>query len=96
MSGIQEILVVLVVILILFYLPQRTGGNRTQKTGGLSGALSGKVRLALLISFVWLACTAYFLPPWEERIFPFLYLGIGPIVLGWGISWVFFGFRKHS
>ena len=96
MSGIQEILVVLVVILILFYLPKRTNGSRPRKTGGLSVTLSGKVRLALLISFIWLACTAYLLPPWQDKIFPFLYLGIGPVVLGWGISWVVFGFRKHS
>ncbi len=95
MSGIQEILVVLVVILILFYLPKRTGGQQPKKRGGLSEALSGKIRLALLISFVWLACTAYFLKPWQNKIFPFLYLGLGPVVMGWGVSWVIFGFRKH-
>ncbi|MCK8601678.1 hypothetical protein [Desulfoferrobacter suflitae] len=95
MSGIQEILVVLVIILILFYLPKRAANGQQQRSSGLSRALSGKVRLALVICFVWIACMALFLPPWQGKFFPFVYLGLGPVALGWGVYWVVLGFRKH-
>ena len=96
MSGIQEILVVLVIILILFYLPRRAGSDQAAKKRSTLEAFSGKLRLAVLLSLIWLACAAYFLEPWQNAVFPFLYVGVGPVILGWGIGWVVFGFRKHS
>ena len=96
MSGIQEILVVLVVILILFYLPKRTADSRTEKFTVARWTFSGKIRLAILASVIWLAIAAYLLQPWQKTIYTFIYFGIGPVALVWGIGWVIIGYRKQK
>lgn len=96
MSGIQEILVVAVVILILFYLPKRTADSRIEKSTFAPWTFSGKMRLAILASLIWLAVAAYLLQPWQKTIYPFIYFGIGPVALAWGVGWVITGYRKHK
>ena len=95
-SGINEILVVLIVLLILFYLPKRAAGHRSEKSQGHLVRLSGKMRLAIFGSAVWVAAIAHFFPPWQEKVSNFIYFGIGPLAVAWGIGWVVTGYRNRS
>jgi len=95
-SGIQEILVVAVVILILFYLPKRTVARHKEQSTMAFRNLSGKIRLAIFASLIWLAVAAYLLQPWQKTFYPFIYFGFGPVALVWGVAWVIIGYRRQN
>jgi hypothetical protein len=42
----------------------------------------------------WAASIAVFLEPWRGSWLRFLYFGIGPVAVSWGIYWVVRGYRK--
>jgi hypothetical protein len=58
--------------------------------------LSGKMRLAIAASILWPAVMAVIMEPWKKDLFPFLYLGLGPVVLVWIIFWIYTGFRNKD
>jgi 4-amino-4-deoxy-L-arabinose transferase-like glycosyltransferase len=90
--GLKEILLISLVILALFYLP-RAAGNRVNAKVSRT-RVSGSLRLAILATALWPLLAALFFEPWQGRLLPFLYLGIGPVFAAWSAAWVFFGFRK--
>ena len=92
-SGIQEILVLVAIILGILFLPRILNRNQEKKAVASQPAvvLSGKMRLAIAASILWPAAMAAFMQPWENDLFPFLYIGLGPVILGWIIFWVYTG-----
>lgn len=76
-------------------IPRMTRRRRDVRSGHPGAPLSGKMRLAIAASVLWPALLAVSLKPWQEDIEMFLYLGFGPVVLGWLVYWVAAGFRKH-
>jgi len=101
LSGIQEILVLVVLILAIFFLPRvlargrGAGGNAAgKKTAGRK--LSGRGRLALLASVVWPLGVALFFNPLSGSPMPFIFLGLIPVLVAWGIAWVAAGYRRES
>ncbi len=96
-SGIQEILVLVIIILGLFILPRIL--NRGQENRAVESkpavVLSGRMRLAIAASFLWPAALAVVMQPWKRDLFIFLYFGLGPVALFWIIYWVYTGFRKN-
>jgi hypothetical protein len=95
-SGIQEILVLVAIILGILFLPRiwnRSQGNRAVAPQP-TVVLSGKMRLAIAASILWPAAMAAFIQPWKDDLFPFLYIGLGPVAVIWIIYWVFTGFRR--
>jgi hypothetical protein len=91
-----EILVIIAIALAIFMLPRLTG-KRVEKGGHAPLSLSkmnGWLRLAIMASVLWPAGTAFFLKPWNNHWPMFFYVGMGPVMLLWGIFWVFSGFRK--
>ncbi|OQY43328.1 MAG: hypothetical protein B6240_12685 [Desulfobacteraceae bacterium 4572_87] len=91
-----EILVIIAIALAIFMLPRLTGkrveeGDR--RNISLS-KMSGWLRLAIMASLLWPAGVAFFLKPWNHHWSIFFYAGMGPVILLWGIFWVFTGFRK--
>jgi hypothetical protein len=56
--------------------------------------LSGKIRLAIAASILWPAAMAAFIQPWENDRFLYLYIGLGPVILGWILFWVYAGFIR--
>ena len=92
-SGIQEILVLVIIILGIFFVPRML--NRRPETVASKPAvtLSGKTRLAISASIIWPALTAAYLKPWRSDWVTFLYLGFGPVIFGWIICWVAVGYR---
>jgi len=96
-SGIQEILVLVIIILAIFFLPRiLSRGQATTQVAVQKPAatLSGKMRLAIAVSVLWPAGVAAFLRPWREDLILFLYFGLGPVAVCWIFFWVFTGFRK--
>ncbi len=98
-SGIQEILVLVAIILGILFLPRilNRGQGKTDKTAVAPRrevALSGKMRLAIAASVLWPAAMAAFLQPWKEDLFLFLYIGPGPVAVGWIVFWVYTGFLR--
>jgi hypothetical protein len=100
-TGTQEIFVLIIIAVLLFILPRMFSRNQSKKGPDISfsdavSMFSGRMRLAIIASVVWPALSAAYIKPWTGRLDPFLYIGIGPVLLGWSIRWIVTGFRKHK
>ena len=99
-AGIQEILVLIVIILAIFLLPrifsrqEQEGSTGSQITRNLS-LLSGRMRLAIIVSLIWPITAAGYFEPWKKDMFHFVLIGIGPVICGWSLRWVLAGYRKN-
>ena len=95
-SGIQEILVLVIIILGILFLPRILNRSRQQKAAERrpAAALSGKMRLAIAASIFWPALMAAYLQPWRGGLILFIYSGLGPVAFIWIIYWVLTGFRR--
>jgi hypothetical protein len=99
LPGFTEILIIIAIILAIFVLPKRLGRQpepvkRPQKR---ISRLNGWQRMAILLSILWLSSLALYLKPWINDIndwYIYIYAGIGPVVLYWGIFWIIKGFKK--
>ncbi len=91
----QEILLLIVIALALFYIPRL----RTRKTAAPEvvpmPALTGWIRLAILVTFLWITVVAAIIKPWNNNIFPYLSIGVAPPFLFWGLVWVYSGYKKY-
>ncbi len=98
MSGVTEILLIVAIVLGVFFLPRMMAKNpgKDLKPSGHGFSLSGRMRMAILLSFLWPALVALFLKPWNNHWVVFLYVALGPVALSWGICWVWWGFRKEK
>lgn len=96
-SGIQEILVIVILFLGILFLPRilNRGEAKRPIINRPAIVISGKMRLAIAASVVWLAVIAALIPPLEKDLFRYLYLGVGPVALTWLMYWVVIGFRKR-
>ncbi len=100
MSGIQEILVIVGIILAIIFIPRITSRNQSKRPpvlrrGNPVSRFSGRMRLAVIASLLWLFAAAVYFEPWSRHPKPFLYFGLGPVLLGWGVGWVIAGFRRR-
>ena len=95
-SGIQEILVLVAIILGILFLPRilNRGQEKNPAAPKPVEVLSGKIRMAIAASVLWPAAIAAFMQPWKNDLFLFLYIGLGPVILGWIIFWVYTGFLR--
>ena len=95
-SGIQEILVLVIIILGILFLPRifNRGQEKRPAVSRPVFVISGKMRLAIAASVLWPAVMAAYIQPWEKDLYHYLYLGVGPVALIWIIYWVLTGFRK--
>jgi hypothetical protein len=93
-SGLQEILLLVLVIAIVLYLPKLRGTRPERRVTGSVQSLGGRLRLAIMASLCWAALIAVLLEPWRAGWLRFFYFGVGPIAVSWGISWVVTGYRK--
>lgn len=94
----QEVLVLIVVGLAIFALPRIMGKGPAPepvRAGSRRPALTGRMRLAILISLFWVLGAAALLEPWQGGLQPFLAAGLAPPAALWGALWVWFGYRKY-
>jgi hypothetical protein len=91
----QEILLLIVIALALFYLPRlRAKKSPPLPATARRASLTGWIRLAIMGSLLWIASAAALLEPWQREILPFVYFGAVPVVVFWGALWVWFGYRQ--
>ena len=95
-SGIQEILVLVVIILGILFLPRILNRSQEKQAAESKPAvmLSGRVRLAIAASVLWPAVTAGFMQPWKQDLITYIYLGPAPVAVCWIVYWVITGFKK--
>jgi hypothetical protein len=97
LSGLREILVVAAVLLALFLVPRlvrsKRGSAAAPAADGGNANGNGLVRLALLLSALWVSVSFVLLNPTAGSWVPFFGVGVLPVALGWGIRWVALGFR---
>jgi hypothetical protein len=96
-SGIQEILVLIIIILGILFLPRilNRGGEKHSAENKPIVVLTGRMRLAIAVSVIWPALIAALMQPWKQDLFSYLYLGLGPVAVIWTLYWVYTGFRKN-
>ena len=93
-SGIQEILLIVLILTALFLIPRMLKPRPAPRKIVVrrpAHILSWTLRLAIVCSFLWPATCALYFKPWEQDVTRFLYIGIGPVVLAWGLKWVING-----
>ena len=98
MSGFQEILLIVIILLAIFFIPRMTARNTDRPP--LRPAvrrpmrkLSPGWRLAILVSVLWLGGTLLYLRPWagSEGWVLFGAIGVLPPGVAWGLYWVVAG-----
>ncbi|MFO7568712.1 MAG: hypothetical protein R6W75_02855 [Smithellaceae bacterium] len=97
----QEILVVAAIAAAIFFLPRWLGRKPEAAPGrviirrrGLLDYLPGWIRLAIVITFLWVAGSAAYLKPWEADAGLFVLICLLPVVAFWGGVWAWFGYKK--
>ena len=107
MSGIQEILVLIIIILGILFLPRilKPGGTNPDSQGrgrpplpiyAKIAAISGRLRLAIVVSILLPFGAALYFEPWHRGIIPFIAIGVGPVALFWGTFWVVSGYKNSG
>ena len=95
MSGMNELLLVAAIVVGIFFVPRMMPTKRQIRIARQPVVISVKLRLAIAASIVYPLAAAAYLQPWRNDLFRFLYLGAGPVALGWLLYWVYSGF-KHN
>ncbi|MEE9911015.1 MAG: hypothetical protein K4571_04755 [Deltaproteobacteria bacterium] len=95
----QEILVVAVIAAAIFFLPRLLGKKPAPesqpRSRSITTPLTGRMRLAILVTVLWIAGAAALLKPWEGNKFLFICITLGPVLMIWGGVWVWFGYKKY-
>lgn len=94
MFGLQEILIITAFILALLFIPRMTAKKQPERPAAAKFMVSGKMRMAVAASAVYMALAAAFFQPWQKDGLMFVYVGVGPVALGWLAAWVLVGFKK--
>ncbi len=101
LSGIHEILVLVVIILAIFFIPRllakgdQSNASRPMPIKSML-VLSGRLRLAIFVSILWIFLTAIYFQPWQRDLILFLSGAMIPILVGWGAYWVITGFKRKN
>jgi hypothetical protein len=99
LSGIQEILVIVVILLAILFIPRMMSPRPRQVRKPFRPMqkiqnLGARWRLAVLLSILWLLGTGVYFRPWRGSLEVFVIFGVGPVIVGWCIPWVVAGFRS--
>ena len=96
-SGSQEILLIVLIIAGVFVVP-RLMKPRLASPATIhrrpSLRLSWTHRLAIVLSILWPLVCALFFKPWQNGGAVFAVAGIGPVVVGWSVKWVYAGMKN--
>lgn len=90
----QEVLVVVLIALAVFFLPRILGRRPVPRPVIARPVLTGWMRLAIVVTIFWVAGAAFFLKPWQDGSLLFLPIGLGPAAVLWGGVWVWLGYRN--
>ena len=88
MTGVSEILVLVLLISGILILPRILKPAPIQKKTGKRKSMSMKMRAGIVMSVVFPSTMALYLKPWDENLILFILLGAVPVALVWGIVWI--------
>jgi len=91
MSGFHEILLVAIILLAILFVPRMMPRKIEHMPRQRALVISRNMRVAIVASVLYPAAAAAFFQPWRKDPISFLYIGLGPVVLGWLLFWVFKG-----
>ncbi len=96
MSGLQEILVLVLIVIVLFFLPRVVSRPAPAPRPPVRvKPIPGKWRLALFVSAAWLVIAALWLQPWAGDLVTFARMGVLPVAAFWGAVWVLSGLKRR-
>ena len=98
-SGMHEILLIAAIVLAIIFIPRMNASRKAGSPGVPSDAhvrfaLSGRQRLAILASIIWVVFWAVHYEPWQREWKLFVYIGAGPLLVIWGLWWTLRGRRR--
>ncbi len=96
MTGISEILVLVLLIACILILPRMFKGVPAKKASSSKKRkqLSVKIRFGIVLTLVYPIAMALYIKPWNENIIPFVSFGIIPVFLIWAGVWIIAGRKK--
>ncbi len=94
MSGFHEILLIAVILLAILFVPRMMPRKIENRPKQPPLMLSRNKRIAIAASVLFPVAVAGFLQPWRKDLIPFLYMGLGPVFLGWLFYWIKTGRKK--
>jgi hypothetical protein len=108
MSGFQEILLIVIILLAIFFIPRMTARNAESAARGNRPSLrpahrrrfppefSVGQRLAILASVIWFCGALLYFRPWAGDWVLFGAIGGLPLIIAWGLYWVFAGDHRQG
>ena len=96
MPGINEIILVAIIALSLFFLARKSRRRPVvNPVFSFKEKMGGWKRLAVAASLFWTIFIGVYLEPWRNNALHFIYFGIMPVAVVWGIAWVIDGYKKE-
>lgn len=92
-TGINEILVLVLLIACIFILPRlfKKDSDRKVSSSKKIKNLSAKIRFSLVLTLTHPIVAALYLKPWENNPIVYLSYGVAPVFLFWAIAWIVAG-----
>ena len=97
-SGIQEIIVIVLIVLGLILVPRMMAPRPAPRQPRVCRPrlpITWTVRLAIVVSILWPLAWALYFKPWQQDAIRFALIGIGPVAIGWSLRWVINGINKR-
>ena len=96
MTGISEILILVLLIACILILPRLFKGEPVKKTSSakILKRLPAKIRFSIVLSLIYPMVAALYLKPWNENLIPYISYGIIPVFLAWAFVWIIAGQKK--
>ncbi len=99
MAGINEILVLILIIAGILILPRLFKPQPAHQSDRISFGdkiknLSVKSRAAISLSIVYPIAMALYLTPWSSNLALYLLLGVLPIIIAWALFWILSGSKN--
>lgn len=97
MTGISEILLLILVIACIFILPRMFQGKSIPKKEdgrAMLKRLPAKTRGGIVLSIAYPLCIALHLKPWSGNELAFVFYGLFPVFLLWAVVWIVSGRKK--
>ncbi len=97
MLGFQELLIIVLIIAAALFLSRMKAAKQPAPRVVFRRRFrfSGKLRLAVAASVIFLLLSAAYFQPWRKDPVDFAFLGIAPVALAWILYWVYCGFKNR-
>jgi len=97
LTGISEILVLVLLIACILILPRLFKGEPDKKKSSSKKIknLPAKLRFNIVLTLAYPMVMALFLKPWENHLILFITYGIAPVIFAWAVIWIMAGKKKR-